>query len=74
MTEKQKNKLAIYQSESEAIELRADSQDETIWTTQKTVAQIFDVTPQNMVLSQTECIGTIFTKSSISSYSYAAIA
>ena len=43
-----KNKLAIYQSESGAIELRADSQDETIWATQKTVAQIFDVTPQNI--------------------------
>lgn len=48
MTEKQENKLAIYQSESGAIELRADSQDETIWATQKTVAQIFDVTPQNI--------------------------
>ena len=43
MTEKQENKLAIYQSESGAIELRADSQDETIWATQKEIANIFDI-------------------------------
>lgn len=43
MVEKQENKLAIYQSESGAIELRADSQDETIWADQYQIAEIFGI-------------------------------
>jgi prophage maintenance system killer protein/prophage antirepressor-like protein len=38
-----KNEIAIYQSESGAIELRGDWQNETIWTTQAQIANLFEV-------------------------------
>ncbi|MHB8282315.1 MAG: RhuM family protein [bacterium] len=38
-----KNEIAIYQSESGAIELRGDWQNETIWTTQAQIANLFGV-------------------------------
>jgi hypothetical protein len=41
-------KLAIYQAKNGAIELKADSNVDTIWASQKQIAQIFDVTPQNV--------------------------
>ena len=37
------NKLAIYQSSTGAIELKADSDAETIWATQKEIASIFGI-------------------------------
>ncbi|MBA5249080.1 MAG: Fic/DOC family protein [Gammaproteobacteria bacterium] len=42
--------LAIYQAENGAIELKSDSTAETIWASQKQIAQIFDVTPQNITI------------------------
>jgi len=42
MTEKQENKLAIYQSESGAIELKADSDGETIWASLEQLTRLFD--------------------------------
>ena len=38
-----KNEIAIYQSESGAIELRGDWQNETIWVTQAQIANLFEV-------------------------------
>ena len=38
-----KNEIAIYQSESGAIELRGDWQNETIWATQAQIADLFEV-------------------------------
>lgn len=38
----------VYQAKNGAIELRADFRGETVWATQKEIAQIFDVTPQNV--------------------------
>lgn len=40
--------LAIYQAKNGAIELKADSDVGTIWASQKQIAQIFDVTSQNI--------------------------
>ena len=38
-----KNELAIYQSETGAIELKGDWQNETIWATQAQIADLFEV-------------------------------
>ncbi len=38
-----KNEIAIYQSESGAIELSGDWQNETIWATQAQIANLFEV-------------------------------
>src|SRR3989344_5958015 len=47
----QKNKgVIIYQAKNGAIELRGDFTRETIWATQAQIAQLFDVTPQNVTL------------------------
>ncbi|MDP1706833.1 MAG: virulence protein RhuM/Fic/DOC family protein [bacterium] len=40
----------IYQAKNGAIELRGDFTRETIWATQAQIAQLFDVTPQNITL------------------------
>jgi len=45
-----KNKIVIYQASSGAIELRGDFEKETVWATQAQIAQLFDVTPQNVTL------------------------
>lgn len=42
--------FAIYQSDSGAIELSVDATQETIWATQKQIAKVFDVAPQNITL------------------------
>lgn len=44
------NKLVIYQSKSGSLELRGDLDHETLWATQAEIAQLFDVTPQNITL------------------------
>lgn len=44
------NKVVIYQAKSGAIELKGDFQHETIWATQAEMAEIFNVTPQNITL------------------------
>ena len=38
-----KNELAVYQSETGAIELKGDWQNETIWATQAQIADLFEV-------------------------------
>ncbi len=40
----------IYQAKNGAIELKTDSNAETIWATQKQISQIFEVTPQNITI------------------------
>ncbi len=46
-----KNKeLIIYQAKNGALELRGDFSHETLWATQAQIAQMFDVTPQNITL------------------------
>jgi len=45
-----KNNLVIYQAKSGAIELRGDFECDTVWATQKQIAEIFGVTPQNITL------------------------
>src|SRR3989338_826084 len=53
MTKKKiaKNKeMVIYQAKNGAIELRGDFRRETIWATQAQIAEIFNVTPQNITL------------------------
>ncbi len=42
--------IVIYQAKNGAIELREDASRETIWATQAQIAQLFDVTPQNITL------------------------
>ena len=44
------NKVIIYQAKNGAIELRGDFSHETVWATQAQIAQLFDVTPQNVTL------------------------
>jgi prophage maintenance system killer protein len=44
------NKPIIYQTKSGAIELRGDTQNETIWATQAEIAHVFGVTPQNITM------------------------
>lgn len=42
--------LAIYQAANGAIELPIDARSETIWATQKQIAEVFDVKPQNITI------------------------
>jgi len=42
--------LLIYQAENGAITLNGDVSNETIWANQKEIAQIFNVTPQNITI------------------------
>ncbi len=44
------NEVILYQAENGAIELPVDSRSETIWATQKQIADVFGVTPQNVTL------------------------
>ncbi len=51
MAKKEKEKqLVIYQTKSGALELRGDLEKETVWATQAQIAEIFNVTPQNVTL------------------------
>jgi len=52
MNKKQKidKQVIIYQTKSGALELRKDIGNETMWATQAQIAQLFDVTPQNITL------------------------
>ncbi len=47
---KHDNKLVIYQTKSGALELRGDLEKETVWATQAQMAQMFNVSPQNITL------------------------
>ncbi len=44
------DKMAIYQAKNGAIELSVDATHETIWATQKQIAEVFGVTPQNITM------------------------
>ena len=44
----EKSKLIVYQTDNGAIELRGDAQHETMWASQKEMAELFNVTPQNI--------------------------
>jgi len=46
----EENKLAIYQTADGAIELAVDAKLETIWASQKQIAEVFGVTPQNITI------------------------
>jgi len=59
----QKNKVIIYQAKNGAIELRGDFSHETVWATQSQIAQLFDVTPQNITLH----LNNIFTDKELNS-------
>ena len=47
---KKSNSIIVYQAKNGAIELHADVNKETLWATQKDIAQIFGVTPQNITI------------------------
>lgn len=40
----------IYQTRSGALELRGDFSEQTLWATQAQIAELFDVTPQNITI------------------------
>jgi hypothetical protein len=42
--------MVIYQAKNGALELRGDFSHETLWATQAQIAEMFDVTPQNITL------------------------
>ena len=42
------NKLIVYQTDDGAIALQGDLQNETMWASQREMAQLFNVTPQNI--------------------------
>ena len=42
--------IVIYQAANGAIELSSDVSNETIWANQKEIAQVFNVTPQNITI------------------------
>ena len=44
------DKLVIYQAADGAIELPVDAKLETIWASQRQIAEVFDVTPQNITI------------------------
>jgi len=56
MKQERKKEVVIYQSKSGAIELKGDFSRETFWATQAQIAEMFDVTPQNVTLH----LGNIF--------------
>ena len=52
------NNLVVYQAKNGAIELPVDASTETIWATQKQIAEVFGVTPQNI----TQHISSIYSE------------
>jgi len=56
MKQERKKEVVIYQAKSGAIELKGDFSKETFWATQAQIAEMFDVTPQNVTLH----LGNIF--------------
>lgn len=46
----QEKKLAIYQAKNGTIELNFDDSKETVWATQKKMAEVFGVTSQNITI------------------------
>lgn len=47
---KAENNIIIYQNKKGAIEFKGDFRRETIWATRMQIADVFDVTPQNVTL------------------------
>jgi hypothetical protein len=50
MTDKNQSQLIIYQTETGEIRIDVRFQDETVWLTQKLMAELFQVKPQNITL------------------------
>jgi prophage maintenance system killer protein len=44
------NPIEIYQTDQQTIEVRLDSQRETLWLTQAQIASLYDVKPQNITM------------------------
>ena len=45
-----KQEAIIYQTKSGALELRGDFRDETLWATQAQIAELFEVSSQNITM------------------------
>ena len=56
------NTAVVYQTKSGALELRGDFSHETVWATQAQIAEIFEVTPQNI----TQHIAKIYKENELS--------
>jgi len=56
MSKKALEKVVLYQGKNGEIELRADSENDTIWATKPHIADLFDTTPQNITIH----LGNIF--------------
>jgi len=50
ITKNEDGKLVIYTNTSGVVELRADTDKETIWATQAQIAELFETTPQNITI------------------------
>jgi hypothetical protein len=48
--EENKSQIVIYQTENGETKLDARFQDETVWLTQKLMAELFQTTPQNITI------------------------
>ncbi len=48
--ENRNNTMIVYQAKNGAIELREDLRAGTVWATQKDIAHVFGVTPQNVTI------------------------
>ncbi|MDA3875651.1 MAG: virulence protein RhuM/Fic/DOC family protein [Halothiobacillus sp.] len=50
MTAETKSPIVIYEDADKAVEVRLDSDEETVWLTQAQMAELFDVKPQNITM------------------------
>ncbi len=50
MIRENKNNIVIYEDKNGNVELRADIEKDTLWTTQKMMATLFDCSPDNVSL------------------------
>ncbi len=44
------NKIKIFKSSDNLVEVQVQFDGETVWLTQKSIAELFDTTPQNITL------------------------
>jgi len=44
------NEIIIYQEEGQAVEVRLDSRQDTVWLTQRQMSEVFDTTPENVLM------------------------
>jgi prophage maintenance system killer protein len=50
VTAETKSPIVIYEDADKAVEVRLDSDEETVWLTQAQMAELFDVKPQNITM------------------------